>query len=111
MQAAQAAQIDQAWITLDQIARQKIRRQQVLTTVVDQVLLTCQQFEQQGLAPFCSAFETRDEFRGQSVSIIGINEVIDGVVIGIDDHGSLLLDTPTGPRKIVAGEVSLRQRV
>ncbi len=111
MQAQQAAQIDQAWISLDEVSRQPVTRTELVAQLVERLLHVCEQFEQHGFAPFCAAFCERDEFLGKPVTIAGVHESIDGIVAGVDEHGSLLLDGVNGRRKIIAGEVSLRQRV
>ena len=111
MQPHHGTAIDQAWISLDELSRTSVTRTELSAQLVDNLLQMCQQFERDGFAPFCQAFSQRDEFRDKAVSIVGVNEQIDGIIAGVDEHGSLLLDTAQGRRKIIAGEVSLRGRV
>lgn len=110
MQVAQAAAIDKAWISFDQISRSQVSRTQLIAQVVERLVLSCEQFEREGFAPFCAAFNQRDEFFGKPVAISGVNEIIDGREAGVDENGSLLLDSGQGRRKIIAGEVSLRAK-
>lgn len=108
MQVAQAAAIDQAWISLDQLSRTPVSRTSLIAQLVERLALSCEQFEREGFAPFCAAFNQRDEFFGKPVTITGVNEICEGREAGVDEFGSLLLNSDHGLRKIIAGEVSLR---
>jgi BirA family biotin operon repressor/biotin-[acetyl-CoA-carboxylase] ligase len=110
MHAAHVDAIDQAWISLDQVSRAPVTRTQLIAQLIERLALNCQQFERDGFAPFCSSFNQRDEFFGKRVSISGVNEVLEGCEAGVDERGSLLLNTGQGQRKIIAGEVSLRAK-
>ena len=60
--------------------------------------------------------EVLDEWRrysvtlGQQVNVIGVKETFSGTAADIDDDGALLIDTPTGRRRVLAGDVSIRPR-
>ncbi len=61
--------------------------------------------------------EVLDEWRrysvtlGQQVNVIGVKETFAGTATDIDDDGALLIDTPQGRRKVLAGDVSIRPRL
>ena len=61
--------------------------------------------------------EVLDEWRrysvtlGQQVNVIGVKETFTGTAADIDDDGALLIDTPEGHRKVLAGDVSIRPRL
>ena len=61
--------------------------------------------------------EVLDEWRrysvtlGQQVNVIGVKETFTGTAADIDDDGALLIDTPEGRRKVLAGDVSIRPRL
>ncbi len=108
MQQAQAQAVDQAWVSVEQLSAASVSRTTLIEQLVVNLLRVSDAFEQFGFQSFCERFNQRDEFRGQPVFISGVNETIEGIEAGVDEQGSLLLDTPHGRRKIIAGEVSLR---
>ena len=47
---------------------------------------------------------------GQAVNVIGVKETFAGTAADIDEDGALLIDTPEGRRRVLAGDVSIRPR-
>ena len=47
---------------------------------------------------------------GQEVNVIGVKETFAGTAADIDGDGALLIDTPEGRRRVLAGDVSIRPR-
>ncbi len=47
---------------------------------------------------------------GQEVNVIGVKETFVGTAADIDEDGALLIDTPEGRRRVLAGDVSIRPR-
>ena len=47
---------------------------------------------------------------GQEVNVIGVKETFAGTAADIDEDGALLVDTPKGRRRVLAGDVSIRPR-
>lgn len=75
--------------------------------VIDHVLDTCEQFEQNGLAPFIDAFRRRSAISGIiTVTSAAVDE--QGELAGFDDSGALLLRCGSQTKRFVAGEVTLR---
>lgn len=63
-----------------------------------------------GFEPIIEEWRQYNITLGQTVDVIGITtkERYTGVAADIDEDGCLLVDTPTGRRKVVAGDVSIR---
>lgn len=61
-----------------------------------------------GFASLRSAWQQRNAFAGLPVRISGEGDDISGTCMGVDEDGALLIDTTTGSRRILSGEVSLR---
>ena len=88
-------------------------RNVLLAALLDALVLSLQEFEQAGLAPFVARWNALHAHAGQRVDILDQGNILhSGVALGIDAGGRLLLDTGApGPAKvvaIVAGDVSLR---
>ena len=47
---------------------------------------------------------------GWEVNVIGVKETFAGIAADIDEDGALLIDTPEGRRRVLAGDVSVRPR-
>ena len=47
---------------------------------------------------------------GREINVIGVKETYAGVAADIDEDGALLVDTPKGRTRVLAGDVSIRPR-
>lgn len=85
-------------------------RNQLLAGLLDALLCMLDEFERGGFASFAAEWSARHAHAGQSVRILAEGaEPIEGCCVGIDADGALLLETAAGVRRIVSGDVSLRQ--
>jgi BirA family transcriptional regulator, biotin operon repressor / biotin---[acetyl-CoA-carboxylase] ligase len=77
-----------------------------VATAVEQS--ACQLFSG-GFAAFRERWDRLDSLRGRTVVVSGPGgEPVSGRAAGIDVDGALLLETPTGLRRFVSGDVSVR---
>ncbi len=107
MRKAQAEDISQSWINLQE-AGVRIDRNMLAARLVTELRTALQCFEQEGLSPFLSRWETLDNFINRPVKlIIGEKEII-GISRGIDAQGALLLEQDGIIKPWVGGEISLR---
>ena len=87
-------------------------RSRVVAALLNSLAQAAILFEAQGFAAFRARWNALHAYGGQQVSIVDGGRVLHaGLAGGVDDSGRLLLDTPTGPIAVVAGDVSLRARV
>ena len=75
------------------------------SSIVDYV----RQFERSGFAPMREAYEAHHAFQGRPCRIVSGHDEVIGVVVGVSETGALILETPTGRRSFVSGDVSLRE--
>lgn len=107
MRKAQAEDISQSWINLQE-AGVRIDRNMLAIRLVTELRTALKCFEQEGLAPFLSRWEKLDNFINRSVKlIIGEKEIV-GISRGIDAQGALLLEQDGVIKPWVGGEISLR---
>ncbi len=81
--------------------------------LVQAVVLACQQAvatcAELGYAPFVARHALVDVLRDAPVRVIDQGQVLlEGVALGTDSQGRLLVDTPAGPQPILVGEISVR---
>ncbi|MBI4989516.1 MAG: biotin--[acetyl-CoA-carboxylase] ligase [Rhodocyclales bacterium] len=86
-------------------------RNLLLANLLKAMAAMLDEFEHTGFAGFVEEWLARNAHAGQLVSIHaeGVPPV-EGRCVGVDADGALLLDTATGVRRIVSGEVSLRKK-
>lgn len=76
--------------------------------LIGEIVTALPGFAAQGLAPFAAEWRNADALRGLPVSVTRDAAVEIGIARGIDAAGALLVETPAGLRRFVAGEVSVR---
>jgi BirA family biotin operon repressor/biotin-[acetyl-CoA-carboxylase] ligase len=86
-------------------------REQVVAALVTALADAMPLFEQNGFQPFALRWNALHAHAGTAVNILDRATILhQGVAVGIDDSGRLLLDTAQGRVAIMAGDVSLRIR-
>jgi BirA family biotin operon repressor/biotin-[acetyl-CoA-carboxylase] ligase len=63
-------------------------------------------WQAQGFAPVRAAWLERSYPEGATIRVNNQGESISGVFAGLDQNGALLLETPAGVQRVVAGDVS-----
>ena len=84
-------------------------RNTVLAYLLEELLPVLRVFERDGLAPLASEWNARHAFGGKRVMLTseqGAGQ--EGMALGANADGALLLDTGKGILQVVSGEVSLR---
>ena len=108
MRSADAAQINQGWINLQE-AGIKINRNELAATLINSLREALTTFEQEGLAPFIGRWAALDNFINRPVKLIMGDREVFGIARGVDKQGGLLLEQEAGEIKSwMGGEISLR---
>ena len=83
-------------------------RNSVAAALVSACLRGLLAFEREGLKPFIEEWRAADALRGRPVDVTAAEGIAHGVARGVDVHGALLLETPQGVRRFIAGDVTVR---
>jgi len=83
-------------------------RNAVAAALIGACLRGLSEFGRHGLKPFIEEWQAADALRGRPVNVNAADGIARGVARGIDVHGALLLETPQGVRRFIAGDVSVR---
>jgi len=83
-------------------------RNALAAALIAQLLDALPRFAAQGLAPFGGQWREADALRGRQVAVNLGEERHVGIARGIDTSGALLVETPHGLRRFIAGEVTVR---
>ena len=103
-----AGLIDQPASDLDSIAP-PVSRNYALALLLDELSLVLRTFAADGFAAFASQWNMRHAFAGQRVAMSAAGAMLaEGIALGVDPDGALLLETSNGRKRLTSGELSLR---
>ena len=102
--------LDQQVGSLAELWCEAVSPEQVLDAVLDQLIVDLCLFAEQGFAAFYDGWNNVDLWRNRQVKICEQNEVLqEGYCRGVDADGALCIETLSGIKRIVSGDVSLRK--
>jgi BirA family biotin operon repressor/biotin-[acetyl-CoA-carboxylase] ligase len=83
-------------------------RNRIVAALLMRLVPALEGFPRQGLAPHFESWQQADALRDREVRVENAGEITRGVARGIDAHGALLVETPTGVQRFISGEVTVR---
>ena len=109
MSKEEGKEIDQQWISLDEVTESINNRNQVIGDVVNRVFQLTSLFTEKGFKPYKSDYESFDMLAGKkcNVNIEGIDKTVD--VLGVNDRGEMLVKEGSEYLTLRYGEVSIRE--
>lgn len=107
MRNADAAQINQGWINLQE-AGVNLNRNALAATLINRLRDALPVFEQEGLTPFVARWADLDNFINRPVKLLIGEREVHGIARGIDNQGGLRLEQDGEIKSWVGGEISLR---
>ena len=87
---------------------EKCSRNELCAGLVNSIFAAIRHFEQEGFPAIKKQWENRDWLRDKEVVLLGDGERLMGFGSGIDDEGAYRLQTATGVRRVIGGNLSLR---
>jgi len=101
--------IDQSWISLDQVTDSINNRNEVVANLLNELFNLTISFSQEGFRPFKDDFENLDLLKGKmcNISLDGQNKVVE--VMGVNDNGELIVKDNSENLTLRYGEVSIRE--
>ncbi|HXG29347.1 MAG TPA: bifunctional biotin--[acetyl-CoA-carboxylase] ligase/biotin operon repressor BirA [Nevskiales bacterium] len=112
MSSIQARALDQPWATvaqaLDAAGCVPPGRNALCAAVADALVRALAAFAQHGFADFARRWAAFDLARDRPVRLEQEGQSITGVARGVDGEGALLLETASGLRRCLSGDLSLR---
>ena len=107
MRTADASQINQGWINLQE-AGVTVNRNELAARLINRLREALPLFEQEGLAPFVTRWAALDNFINRPVKLLIGEREVHGIARGVDSQGGLLLEQDGEIKAWVGGEISLR---
>lgn len=102
------ADIDQAWIDINSISKNKISRNQLVAATLSELLPCMQLYSQQGLKPFLQDWQANDMLKDKPVTLLLHDHHREGIARGVNEQGALLFESEGKIEPLYAGELSLR---
>ena len=102
-------EIDQSWISLDQVTDSINDRNEIIGDIVNKVFQLTTVFTDEGFKPYKLDYESLDVLTGRkcSVNIEGIDKTVE--VVGVNDKGEMLVKEGSQYLTLRYGEVSIRE--
>lgn len=107
MRSADAAQINQGWINLQE-AGVTVNRNELAARLINSLRDALPLFEQEGLTPFIERWAALDNFINRPVKLLIGEREVHGIARGVDSQAGLLLEQEGEIKSWVGGEISLR---
>ncbi|HEY3644817.1 MAG TPA: bifunctional biotin--[acetyl-CoA-carboxylase] ligase/biotin operon repressor BirA [Gammaproteobacteria bacterium] len=102
-------QIDQPWMDLATLTDgNPPERNRLAAALVESLVQAMQEFAVAGFAAFSADWQALDLVSGRTVALHSHDQTVTGVAAGVDEQGALLLKTPSGLKRFVSGDISLR---
>lgn len=83
-------------------------RNDIAVSLIAHVCQAVKQFSESGLDEFILRWQQYDAYQGKKVVMKNAADAVEGVYLGLDNTGALLLETAQGVKAFNAGEVSMR---
>jgi BirA family biotin operon repressor/biotin-[acetyl-CoA-carboxylase] ligase len=88
----------------------RVTRTELLAALLNSLAPALSEFDVTGIAPFTERWNALHAWRGEPVMVLDQGQARQqGIAIGVDDTGRLLLDTADGQLALLSGDVSLRR--
>ena len=100
------APIDRPWTDLTTASGRDIDRNELASSVLNQLAEGLAQIDQQGCAPWLNLWRRRDYLKGRSIVIDG-SPPIAGIAAGVSELGALVIETQSGRQEVSGGEASV----
>ena len=109
MSEKEGKEIDQSWISLDEVTDSIIDRNEIIGDIVNKVFQLTTVFTDEGFKPYKLDYESLDMLKGKKciVNIKGIYKTVD--VLGVNDKGEMLVKDGSENLTLRYGEVSIRE--
>ena len=109
MSEEEGKEIDQSWISLDQVTDSINNRNEIIGDIVNKVFQLTSIFANEGFKAYKLDYESLDLLTGKrcSINIEGIDKTIE--VLGVNDNGEMLVKEGSEYLTLRYGEVSIRE--
>ena len=105
--------ISQPWLSLQEIAKLQpipsIGRNMIAAALIAEIVPLLAEYEQHGFSAYRAEWEGLNAYTNRAVDVHIGSSTVNGILLGVDATGALVLATDQGERVFHGGEVSLRE--
>lgn len=105
-----AVEIDQPWTSMRQVLGRQVERNAFVRSLSASLELFLARHAELGFAGLRAEWEAAHLWQGRDVALISGQQVVQGIVLGVDDTGALRLEVAGQECTFSGGELSLRLR-
>lgn len=110
MSESSAEEIDQDWIDLQRASSVTISRNELVACLITETFEVLGNFQRTGFSVYRAEWQAADLLKNQSGTISKDRESVSGIVLGVDNSGSLRMQLLNGEeQRFIGGELSLRK--
>jgi len=108
MQPSQAQGVNQAWINLDEALGAAASRNDLAVALLEELQIMLRGYAQLGFTALKAEWQALDLVHERPVRVLMGERVLEGIALGVDEHGALVVDAAGQRHHLNGGEVSLR---
>ena len=110
MSESSAKAIDQDWTDLQKASSVTISRNELVACLITETFEVLGNFQRTGFSVYRAEWQAADLLKNQSGTISKDRESVSGIVLGVDNSGSLRMRLSDGEeQRFIGGELSLRK--
>lgn len=110
MSDSSAEKIDQDWTDLQRASNVTISRNELVACLIAETFEVLDNFQRTGFSAYRAEWQAADLLKNQSGTISKDRESVSGIVLGVDNSGSLRMQLSSGEeQRFIGGELSLRK--
>jgi BirA family biotin operon repressor/biotin-[acetyl-CoA-carboxylase] ligase len=110
MSESSAEEIDQDWTDLQKASSVTISRNELVACLITETFEVLGNFQRTGFSVYRAEWQAADLLKNQSGTISKDRESVSGIVLGVDNSGSLRMQLSNGEeQRFIGGELSLRK--
>ena len=110
MSESSAEAIDQDWTDLQKASSVTISRNELVACLITETFEVLGNFQRTGFSVYRAEWQSADLLKNQSGTISKDRESVSGIVLGVDNSGSLRMRLSDGEeQRFIGGELSLRK--
>ncbi|OGT37132.1 MAG: biotin--[acetyl-CoA-carboxylase] ligase [Gammaproteobacteria bacterium RIFCSPHIGHO2_12_FULL_38_14] len=99
--------ITQEWTSMQKTSGEMIDRNELCVRLIKQLIHYLERIDTEGFSSFVNEWIENDVLTNQFIALKNLDQVVRGVVKGVNDRGYLLLETGDGLRAFSSGEASV----
>jgi len=109
MDESEGVDIDQSWGNLEEFPSNKLDRNKIIVSIISEMYELFKEYPKSGFKNYLQAFESHNLLKDKLCKVNTDKETYEGMVLGVNEVGELLLEKNGEIQHLRYGEVSIRE--